>query len=175
MVHKRIAIGAVAALAAAVVLRRLGVEPVPTVFYLLAWYPTLLLLDAVVAAKGGPSLWDQPRDTAAMLWWSVVIWCGFEALNFRLRDWYYVFVPASPWQRWLGITVSFATVVPAILLPERLLDRLGVAQRLVTRPVRLAPHDLRLSTLLGVTLLAGALVLPAVPPPPPWRPPRPLP
>src|SRR6266540_2203155 len=96
MAYKRIAIGAAVALAAAVVLRRLGVEPVPTVFYLLAWYPTLLLLDAVVAAKGGPSLWDQPRDTAAMVWWSVVIWCAFEALNFRLRDWYYVFVPASP-------------------------------------------------------------------------------
>src|SRR2546425_476272 len=161
MAHKTIAIGAAAALAGAVVLRRLGVEPVPTVFYLLAWYPTLLLLDAVVAAKGGPSLWDQPRDTAAMLWWSVVIWCGFEALNFRLRDWYYVFVPASPWQRWLGISVSFATVVPAILLPERLLDRLGVARRLVTRPVRLAPRDLRLAVVLGAALLgrAGAAVV----------------
>src|SRR5256886_13221416 len=155
-------VAAVTALAGAVVLRGLGVEPVPTVFYLLAWYPTLLLLDALVAAKGGPSLWDQPRDTAAMLWWSVVIWCGFEALSFRLRDWYYVFVPASPWQRWLGISVSFATVVPAILLPERLLDRLGVARRLVTRPVRLAPRDLRLAVVLGAALLAGALVLPAV-------------
>src|SRR5213083_1465719 len=162
MAHKTIAIGAAAALAGAVVLRRLGVEPVPTVFYLLAWYPTLLLVNALVAAKGGPSLWDQPRDTAAMLWWSVVIWCGFEALNFRLRDWYYVFVPASPWQRWLGISASFATVVPAILLPERLLDRLGIAHRLVTRPVPLAPRDLRLAVVLGAALLAGALVLPAV-------------
>src|SRR5216117_1570252 len=162
MAHKTIAIGAAAALAGAVVLRRVGVEPVPTVFYLLAWYPTLLLLDALVAVKGGPSLWVRPRDTAAMLWWSVVIWCGFEALNFRLRDWYYVFVPASPWQRWLGISASFATVVPAILLPERLLDRLGIAHRLVTRPVPLAPRDLRLAVVLGAALLAGALVLPAV-------------
>ena len=103
MAHKSIAVGAAVALAGAVVLRRLGVEPVPTVFYLLAWYPTLLLLDALVAWKGGPSLWDQPRDTAAMLGWSVVIWCGFETLNLRLRDWYYVFAPAIPWQRWAGI------------------------------------------------------------------------
>ena len=150
------------ALGGAVVLRGLGVEPVPTVFYLLAWYPTLLLLDALVAMRGGPSLWDRPRETAAMLGWSVVIWCVFEAINFRLRDWYYVFAPASQWQRWLGVSISFATVVPAILLPERLLDRLGVAQRLVTRPVRLTPRDLNLSALLGVALLAGALVLPAV-------------
>src|SRR5436190_1576267 len=131
MSHKSIAVGAAVALAGAVALRRFGVEPVPTVFYLLAWYPTLLLLDALVAWKGGPSLWDQPRDTAAMLGWSVVIWCGFETLNFRLRDWYYVFAPASLWQRWAGVSISFATVIPAILLPERLLDRLGVARGLV--------------------------------------------
>lgn len=162
MAHKGNAAVAVIALAGAVVLRALGVEPVPTVFYLLAWYPTLLLLDALVAMRGGPSLWDRPRETAAMLGWSVVIWCVFEAINFRLRDWYYVFAPASQWQRWLGVSISFATVVPAILLPERLLDRLGVAKRLVMRPVRLAPRDLRLATLLGVALLAGALVLPAV-------------
>src|SRR5438309_1840916 len=68
MAHKSIAVGAAVALAGAVVLRRLGVEPVPTVFYLLAWYPTLLLLDALVAWKGGPSLWDQPRDTEPLLY-----------------------------------------------------------------------------------------------------------
>ena len=166
MAHKGnvalVAAAAVTALAGAAVLRGLGVEPVPTIFYLLAWYPTLLLLDALVAMGGGPSLLGRPRETAAMLGWSVVIWCVFEAINFRLRDWYYVFAPASQWQRWLGVSVSFATVVPAILLPERLLDRLGVAQRLVTRSVPLARRDLHLSTLLGVTLLAGALVLPAV-------------
>src|SRR5207245_5784729 len=110
MAHKSIAVGAAVALAGAVVLRRLGVEPVPTVFYLLAWYPTLLLLDALVAWKGGPSLWDQPRDTAAMLGWSVVIWCGFETFNFRLRDWSYVFSSWSMWQRWAGVSISFATV-----------------------------------------------------------------
>src|SRR3989442_3974008 len=179
MAHKSTAVGAAVALAGAVVLRRLGVEPVPTVFYLLAWYPTLLLLDALVAWKGGPSLWDQPGTAAGRRGWSVVIWCGFETLNFRLRDWYYVFAPASPWQRWAGVSISFATVIPAILLPERLLDRLGVARGLVTRPARLTARDLRLAPLLGAALLAGALVLPAGPPPPTrgafWPPPRPPP
>src|SRR5438445_13687601 len=110
MAHKSTAVGAAVALAGAVVLRRLGVEPVPTVFYLLAWYPTLLLLDALVAWKGGPSLWDHPRDTAAMLGWSVVIWCGFENLNVRLRDGYYVFARSSPSQRWGAIAHSFHAV-----------------------------------------------------------------
>src|SRR2546430_8742663 len=104
MSHKSIAVGAAVALAGAVALRRLGVEPVPTVFYLLAWYPTLLLLDALVAWKGGPSLWDQPRDTAAMLGRSVVIWCGSEPFNFRLPDWDSVFAPASLGQPLAGLS-----------------------------------------------------------------------
>jgi Domain of unknown function (DUF4332) len=163
MAHKAIiAIASAAALAGAVVLRRFGVEPVPTVFYLLAWYPTLLLLDALVALRGGPSLWDAPREGAAMLGWSVVIWCAFEALNFRLQDWYYVFVPASRWQRWLGVSASFATVVPAILLPERMLDRLGVGKRLKSRPVPLSPRDLRLAGVLGGVVLLATLAAPAV-------------
>src|SRR5439155_21991598 len=88
--------------------------------------------------------------------------CGSAGLSSRLPDWDYGFVPAGPWQRWLGSSVSFATVVPATPLPEGMLDRLGVARRLVARPVRVARRDLRLAVVLGAALLAGALVLPAV-------------
>src|SRR2546422_11275531 len=63
--------------------------------------------------------------------------------NFRLEDWYYVFLPANRLGRWVGITVSLATVVPAVLLPERLLERLGVWRELRGRPVPLRPEHLR--------------------------------
>src|SRR5204862_6525937 len=95
--------------------------------YVLAWYPTLVILDEVVVMLGGESLLARPRELVVMLWWSAVIWFLFEAINFRLRDWYYVFLPASRLERWIGITVSLAAVVPAALLPERLLDRPGVS------------------------------------------------
>src|SRR2546426_11566891 len=75
-----------------------------------------------------------------MLWWSAVIWFLFEAINVRLQDWYYVFLPANPVERWAGITLSLATVVPAVLLPERLLDRLGGWQRLQSPPPPLPPR-----------------------------------
>ena len=84
----------------------------------------------------------------------------FEAINFRLRNWYYVFLPANLIERWAGITVSLATVVPAVLLPERLLDRLGVWHRLESRPVALRPHDLRLAFPLGCATLAATLAFP---------------
>ena len=113
-------------LIAAAVLLAYEIPPFPTWFYVFAWYPTLVILDQTIVLLGGESLSVRFRELALMLWWSVVIWLLFEAINFRLQDWYYVFLPAGRLERWIGITVSLATVVPAVLLPERLLDRLGV-------------------------------------------------
>ncbi|HZH80016.1 MAG TPA: hypothetical protein VFD68_01850, partial [Gemmatimonadales bacterium] len=117
---------AVIVLIAAAVLLSYRIPPFPTWFYVFAWYPTLVILDQTVVLLGGESLLARPRDLVLMLWWSAVIWFVFEALNFRLQDWYYVFLPAGRLAHWIGITVSLATVVPAILLGERIMDRLGV-------------------------------------------------
>ena len=147
-------------LIAAVLLLGYEIPPVPTWFYVLAWYPTLVILDEVVVMLGGESLLARPRELVVMLWWSAVIWFLFEAINFRLQDWYYVFLPASRLERWLGITVSLATVVPAVLLPERLLDRLGVWRDLRFRSFTLEPRHLEIAGWVGWGLLAAVLVFP---------------
>ncbi len=153
---------AAAVLGAAVVLLVRQVPPVPTWFYDLAWWPTLVILDTLAVRRGGESLFARPRVLAAMLWWSAVIWLGFEALNFRLQNWYYVFLPAHPVERWVGITLSFATVVPAVLLPERLLDRLGVGRNLRTAGFGLRPRHLAIAAGLGIAALAAVLAWPRV-------------
>ncbi len=147
-------------LIAAVLLRAYEIPPIPTWFYVLAWYPTLIILDEVVVLLGGESLLARPRELAVMLWWSAVIWFVFEAINFRLRDWYYVFLPAGRLERWLGITVSLATVVPAVLLPERLLDRLGAWRDLRFRRFTLEPKHLEIAGWVGWGLLAAVLAFP---------------
>jgi hypothetical protein len=147
-------------LIAAVLLLGYEIPPVPTWFYVLAWYPTLVILDEVVVLLGGESLLARPRDLAVMLWWSAVIWLLFEAINFRLRDWYYVFLPAGRLERWLGITVSLATVVPAVLLPEHVLDRLGVWRDLRFRSFTLEPRHLEIAGWVGWGLLAAVLAFP---------------
>ncbi len=151
---------AAAALAAAVVLLHFQVRPVPVWFYVFAWYPTLLFFDLLVVWLGGASLFARPRVLLPMLWWSAVIWLLFEAINFRLQDWYYVFLPASVAARWIGITLSLATVVPAILLPERLLDRLGAWRTLRSAPLAPRRGDLGLALALGAGLLGATLALP---------------
>jgi predicted flap endonuclease-1-like 5' DNA nuclease len=95
-----------------------------------------------------------------MLWWSAVIWFVFEAINFRLGNWYYVFLPTHRIERWIGITVSLATVVPAVLLPERALERLGAFQDLRARPIALTPQHLRVAFALGCATLVAVLAFP---------------
>src|SRR2546421_11802109 len=153
----RLAAAAVVLIAAAA-LRYYEIPPVPTWFYVFAWYPTLVILDQVVVLLGGESLLARPPELAAMLWWSAVIWFLFEALNFRLQNWYYVFLPASRTDRWAGITISLATVVPAVLLPERVLDRLGVWRDLQARPLPLEPRHLAVAWWSGAALLAAVVL-----------------
>jgi len=147
-------------LIAAVLLLGYEIPPVPTWFYVLAWYPTLVILDEVVVLLGGESLLTRPRELVVMLWWSAVIWLLFEAINFRLQDWYYVFLPAGRLERWVGITVSLATVVPAVLLPERVLDRLGVWRDRRLGGFTLEPWHLRIGGWAGWGLLALVLAFP---------------
>ena len=151
---------AVAVLIAAVALLHYDIAPVPTWFYVLAWYPTLVVFDQIVVLLGGESLLARPPELAAMLWWSAVIWFLFEVVNFRLQNWYYVFLPPHRLDRWAGITISLATVVPAVLLPERMLDRLGVWHDLRARPVSLTPAHLRAAWWAGWATLALVLAFP---------------
>jgi hypothetical protein len=147
------------ALAAAWGLLLGGVDPVPTWFYVFAWYPTLTLLDGIARRlDGGPSLFARPVLALSLFAWSPVVWLVFEAANFRLGNWYYVFLPAHPVERWAGILVSFATVLPAIVLAERALAAAGVFRRRTHRPVVVRPADLR----AAVWLALGSAALVAV-------------
>jgi len=96
------------------------VSPFVNFFYISAWYPTIFILDAAVAARSGRYyMLSRPRFAISLLVWSAVLWFFFELVNFRVTNWYYVFLPPDRWLRWLGTTVSFATVLPAIFLAER--------------------------------------------------------
>ena len=158
----RIGLGA-AALVLAFLLRLRGVDPVPTWFYVFAWYPTLVVLDGVASLRGGsPSLAARPTLALSLLLWSPIVWLVFEAANFRLQDWYYVLVPADAAERWAGILLSFATVVPAIVLAERGLASWGVWREGRGPRVVVRPGDLWGAAALGVLMAALALAWPGV-------------
>ncbi len=147
-----------AGLALALVFAAARVEPVPTWFYVFAWYPTLGLLDALTGSR--PSLFANPRRALSLFGWSAIIWLCFEAANFRLHDWYYVLLPAARLERWTGILVSFATVVPALVLAARALERWSVGATWRGRSIHVEPRGLRWCAVTGAGFLAAALAWP---------------
>ncbi len=138
-----------------------GVEPVATWLYQAAWYPTIVLMAALVARREGADPFTaRPVHALSVFAWSAVFWFFFELLNWRLANWYYVNVPAGRVERWVGIALAFATVLPAIFLAARALEAWGVATAVRTKPMRVTPAGLRLTGLAGVVFLVLPLVWP---------------
>jgi hypothetical protein len=123
-----------AGLVGAEALLLLRVEVVGQWFYVLAWWPYILLVDALVYRRKGTSLLkDHPREFARLLPWSVCLWLTFELFNLRLENWHYLAVPESLPLRWSGYAASFATVLPGLFETMQLLEAYGVF-RGVTSP-----------------------------------------
>jgi hypothetical protein len=148
-------------LAASWVLLLRGVEPMPTWFYVFAWYPTLFLLDAMACRlqRQGHLLADR-RLALSLFAWSAPIWLFFEVVNLRLSNWYYIYLPRAPAERWAGILLSFATVVPAVVLAERLVSALGIAKTWRSRPIPLGVKDPARLVWVGWATLAAVIIFP---------------
>ncbi len=138
-----------------------GAEPAATWLYLACWYPTILVMAAVIArAEGQDPFSRRPVHALSLFAWSAVFWFFFELLNWRIDNWYYVYVPADRLSRWVGISLAFATVLPAIFLAARVLETWGVMRSVRTPSFRVAPLALRLSAVVGTLFLVLPLIWP---------------
>ena len=127
-------------LVAAVPLCAAGREPFVTWYYVICWFALIFALDAIGVISGCDSIVLGAKSRAgsraksrarrllfpALLFWSAAIWFFFELFNFRLANWYYINVPGEEWVRIVGSFLSFATVLPALFVIERLLERAGL-------------------------------------------------
>lgn len=96
-------------------------------FFVLAWWPYILLVDALVYRRKGTSLLvDHRREFLFLLPWSICFWLAFELFNLRLGNWHYIAVPESLPLRWSGYAVSFATVLPGLFETTQLLAAYGI-------------------------------------------------
>jgi len=152
---------AAALIGAAIGLALRGVEPAATWLYQAAWYPTIVGMAALIARREGRDpLTANPLHTLSLFAWSAVFWFFFELLNWRLDNWYYVNVPAERAARWIGISLAFATVLPAIFFAARTLESWNVLRRVPARPMRVTDPGLRLTSLAGIVFLVLPLAWP---------------
>ena len=140
----------------------LQVEPFATFFYLFAWYGLVFTWDQLIRARNGRSLVARcgAGGCALILFWSAAGWLFFELINFRLENWYYIFVTDQHWLRLVATFLAFATVFPGIFWIEHYLALRGVAANALWRPLRFSPRGLYLLQALGVLSLVLPLVWP---------------
>jgi len=99
------------------------VEPFYSWFYCFAWWSYILAVDAIIyRLKGNSLLVNRRKEFFLMIPWSIFIWLIFEAANLSLENWYYINLPPSMIERWLGYAIAYGTVLPGIFETTELLE-----------------------------------------------------
>src|SRR5438874_4983790 len=80
------------------------------------WLGYILLVDALVSARQGNSLWSRsPRKFVLLFCFSAPVWWLFELINLRTANWEYLGRELfSSLQFNLLCTISFSVVIPAV-------------------------------------------------------------
>jgi len=112
------------------------VDPFYSWFYCFAWWSYIFTIDAIIyRLKGNSLVVNRRREFLLMIPWSVFIWLIFEAANLYLKNWYYVNLPHSFVERWLGYAVAYGTVLPGLFETMELLETIGLFKGTKRGPV----------------------------------------
>ena len=124
----------------------------------LCWTGYIFLLDSLLFFwKGRSPLYENPKQFLWTFPLSTVFWLVFEAYNLLLNNWEYIGLPEQPWVRAFGYAWAFATILPALIETNRLLEELGVFKEVAIRPKPIPRWGFLFSFLLGFVLLAYPL------------------
>jgi hypothetical protein len=155
------ALAAIAALAVAEIFLFLKIPIVQDYFYILAWWPYIILADGLIYKQRGWSpIKGRPFGFLSLITWSVTIWLVFELFNLRLQNWHYIQLVSNPFLRWSGYTLAFATVFPALFETYYLIKTLGISEQIRSRPFTIKPIIERISLSTGLICLILPIVLP---------------
>lgn len=136
-------------------------EPFYSWFYCFAWWSYILLADAVTyRLKGNSLLVNRRKEFFLMIPWSIFIWLIFEAANLSLQNWYYINLPPSIIERWLGYAVAYGTVLPGIFGTTELLEAAGLFKKSSMKKRILSPGGHNVLIGLGTISLVSSVVLP---------------
>jgi hypothetical protein len=138
------------------------VQPFYSWFYSFAWWSYILAADALVyRLKGRSLLLNRTREFFLMIPWSIFIWLIFEAANLSLKNWYYIHLPPSMAERWLGYAAAYGTVLPALFETTELLGAVGLFSHTRIRKLPISSRGRDVLVLLGVLCLAASILFPS--------------
>ena len=154
-------IAGLAILFIAQILLFMNIEPVATWFYYFAWWPYIFIVDSIIyKIKQNSLIMNRRKEFLLMLFWSVVIWTFFEAINLIMKNWYYINVVPSRTIRWIGYVVAYATVLPGIFETAELLETAGIFKNGRVKPLSVNQGLLTALVILGFISIVGVLLYP---------------
>src|SRR4030043_2401690 len=137
------------------------VEPFYSWFYSFAWWSYILAIDGVIFYRKGNSLiLSRTKEFFLMIPWSIFIWLIFEAANLSLKNWYYINLPCSMLERWLGYAIAYGTVLPGMFETTELLETLGLLKNSRIKKTAISKGGHSVLILLGALCLASSLLIP---------------
>ncbi|HSB04399.1 MAG TPA: hypothetical protein VLK23_04335, partial [Thermodesulfobacteriota bacterium] len=137
------------------------VEPFYSWFYCFAWWSYILAIDAVIyRIKGNSLIMNRIKEFLLMIPWSIFIWLIFEAANLSLKNWYYINLPHSLIERWLGYVLAFGTVLPGLFETTELLETIGIFKGKKSRKIAFSKTTHIFFIFLGIFCLLSSVLSP---------------
>lgn len=127
------------------------------------WWLFIWAVDSFIHLRSGSSLLTRHRrEFFLLLPLSVFIWLIFEMYNIVLNNWKYLFVQEAIVFRWIGYTLAFATVLPALFETFQILDVYGLFKNSHTHPIPKSKRWYAPFVFIGITTLVLPLIWPKI-------------
>jgi hypothetical protein len=137
------------------------VEPFYSWFYSFVWWSYILIIDAIIyRLKGNSLILSRTKEFFLMIPWSLFIWLIFEAANLSLENWYYINLPHSKMERWLGYAFAYGTVLPGMFETTELLESFGLLKKSKIKKMIISGEGHSILILLGILCLVSSVVVP---------------
>jgi hypothetical protein len=137
------------------------VEPFYSWFYSFAWWSYILIIDAIIyRLKGNSLILSRTKEFFLMIPWSLFIWLIFEAANLSLENWYYINLPHSKMERWLGYAIAYGTVLPGMFETTELLESSGLLKKSKIKKTTISGEGHSILILLGILCLVSSVFIP---------------
>ena len=137
------------------------IDPFYSWFYCFAWWSYIFTVDAVIyRLKGNSLIVNRTREFFLMIPWSIFLWLIFEAANLSLENWYYIKLPHSMVERWLGYAIAYGTVLPGMFEMAELLESLGLFKKSKIKKTAISHEGHSVLILFGALCLASSVLVP---------------
>lgn len=137
------------------------VDPFYSWFYCFSWWSYILTIDGIIYYKKGNSLIiNRTKEFFIMIPWSIFIWLIFEAANLSLKNWYYINLPYSIIERWIGYSIAYGTVLPGLFETTELLETLGFFKNSKIKKIKITRRGNIILIILGLFCLGSSIFIP---------------